>query len=261
MSEPINHWQAGACAALLTEARQSASSLETLPPDLAPPSDAEAYGVQRLILQNSQDTIGGWKVGAKTPEAPINGGLLPAQGIHPSGVKLSGEDFPWVGLELEIAFRLGRDFPAQNAPYSESEVLGSITEMGPTIELVTSRIRPNPDNPRRWAIADLLNHGALIVGKPIPYDPAYPFLAPSLTWTFNGQDIAPASSLTAPANPAGDPRRLLAWTVNHCCQQGWDFKKEMLITAGTYTGVFKPTSTGEAIGNFAGLGEVHVSLE
>ena len=254
---PFSCWQPGVCAALLSEARRSVSSIETLHADLAPPSDAEAYHVQSLILKDSGDVIGGWKVGAKGSDAPINGGLLPAQGIHPSGVTLALEDFTWVGLELEIAFLLNQDFLASAAPYSEAEVLGSIEFMLPTIEVVTSRIRPNPENPRRWAMADLLNHGALIVGEPIPYDPSYPFLSPSLTWTFNGDNIAPAET---GSNPAGDPRRLLAWTVNHCCQQGWDFKREMLITAGTFTGVFKPTQAGHALGSFAELGSISLTL-
>jgi 2-keto-4-pentenoate hydratase len=251
------HWLPDTCAALLAEARYTISSIETLPANLAPPSEAEAYGVQRLILEYSHDSIGGWKVGAKTPTAGINGGLLPARGIHPSGAVLDRKDFHWIGLELEIAFRLGHDLPASKAPYTDAEILSSVKDMVPTIELVTSRIRPNPENPRCWAIADLLNHGALIVGDPIPYDPTYPFLAPSLTWIFNSQNVAPANP---PTNPAGDPRRLLAWAVNHCCLQGWDFQKEMLITAGTFTGVFKPTDAGEAVGHFAGLGEVRLNL-
>lgn len=250
-------WNPAACAALLSEARRAARSIDTLPSELAPPSETDAYEVQQLILAAEHDTIGGWKAGAKGADAPINGGLLPSSGIHPSGTALALSDFPWVGLELEIAFQLNRDFPAQSAPYSDVEVMESIAFMLPTIELVTSRIKPNPDNPRRWAVADLLNHGALIVGNAVPYDPAYPFLSPDLRWTFNGANIAPAGPAT---NPAGDPRRLLTWTVNHCCQQGWDFRKEMLITAGTFTGVFKPTQGGEAVGHFADLGDISLTL-
>ena len=254
----MSKWQAAPCARLLAEARRDGVSITTLPPSLAPRNEAEAYAIQGLVLTESNDTIGGWKVGAKGADAPINGGLLPRKGIHRSGVVLQKTDFQWVGLELEIAFVLGRDFAATAAPYTEAEILDSIVSMQPTIELVTSRIRPNPENPRIWAVADLLNHGALIVGDTVPYDPTYPFLSPALTWTFNGQDIRPSATT---ANPAGDPRRLLAWTVNHCCAQGWDFRKEMIITAGTYTGAFKTSEAGEAIGNFAGLGEVRLALQ
>jgi 2-keto-4-pentenoate hydratase len=250
-------WQPSACALQLFQARQSGTNLESSSLEGAPRSVMEAYQIQNLILDLAKDTIGGWKVGAKGLDSPINGSLLPARGIYPSGVNLPLNCFTWVGLELEIGFLLSQDFPVRARPYSEDEVLNSIEWMLPTIELVTSRISPNSENPRHWAVADLLNHGALITGSPIAYDPKFPFLLPHLNWQFNGENIAPA---TPPSNPAGDPRRLLTWTVNHCCQQGWDFKKNMLITAGTYTGVFKPRGKGEAIGVFTDLGEVRLQL-
>lgn len=250
-------WLPAPCANVLAEARRHRWTLETLPLGIAPRDEAEAYTIQHRVLAQSGDRIAGWKAGAKGADAPINGGLLPARGVLPSGSALVREQFQWVGLELEIAFLLNRDFPAQDAPYDEATVLASIEQMLPTIELVTSRIRPNPENPRIWAIADLLNHGALVIGQPIPYRPDYPFLSPEVSWTYNGQNVRPAGPA---ANPAGDPRRLLAWTVNHCCAQGLNFTRDMVITAGTYTGVFKPTEAGEAVGHFADLGEVRLTL-
>lgn len=245
------------CARLLAEAKLAVGSLPTLPADIAPTTDAAAYGIQRELFLSLQSSLGGWKVGAKSPTADINGSVLPNTSIHPSGVTLARSAFTWIGLELEIAFRLNHSFLANQAPHPPEAILASIASQCPSIELVTSRIQPNPTNPRRWAIADLLNHGALVVGEEQPYLPDYPFLTPRLSWTFNGQNIAPE---TPPANPAGDPRRLLPWIVNHCCQQGWDFHPDMVITAGTYTGIFKPTEAGQAIGTIDGLGSVILNL-
>lgn len=251
------NWLPAPCANVLAEARRLGWTLETLPEGIAPRNEDEAYTIQHRVLAHSGDRIAGWKAGAKGVDAPINGGLIPARGVLPSGTTLARNQFQWVGLELEIAFYLNRDFPAQAAPYDEATVLASIDRMQPTIELVTSRIRPNPENPRIWAIADLLNHGALIVGEAVPYRADYPFLSPAVSWTFNGANVKPEGPAS---NPAGDPRRLLAWTVNHCCRRGVDFTRDMVITAGTYTGVLKPKEAGEAVGSFAGLGEVRLQL-
>jgi 2-keto-4-pentenoate hydratase len=65
---------------------------------------------------------------------------------------------------------------------------------------------------------------------------------------------------TAPANPAGDPRRLLTWLVNHASSRGIAVTPEMVVTAGSYTGMFFPREAGTASGRIEGLAPVSVTL-
>ena len=37
------------------------------------------------------------------------------------------------------------------------------------------------------------------------------------------------------ANPAGDPRRLLAWVVNHCTVRGITVDSDVVAATGSYT--------------------------
>jgi 2-keto-4-pentenoate hydratase len=169
---------------------------------------------------------------------------------------LPREVFAPLGLELEIAFRFGRRFDASTTPYSEAEVLASIGSIGATIEIVASRYAEWPAVDKLAQLADLQNHGALIVGEFTPYREDFPFVAPSLHFNFDGNDVVKAT----PANPAGDPRRLLTWLVNHATSRGIAVTPEMVVTAGSYTGMFFPQTAGTATGRIEGLAPVSLTL-
>jgi 2-keto-4-pentenoate hydratase len=228
-----------------------------LPPELVPGDADSAYAVQHLTLSLRGQEIGAWKVGAKGSEGPPQGAPLPAALSSPARLPLAGYR-RLLGLELEIAFRFGRDFAPREQPYSDAEVLAGVDGVCAAIELVASRLCGDADKPAHplAQLADLQNHGALVAGDCVPYDAGFNFENPALNWQLCGQDRTPA----APANPAGDPRRLLAWVINHGRSQGLVFKAGTLITTGTFTGCLPPPGPGEALGQIAGLPPVSLAL-
>ena len=228
----------------------------TLTPNLLPDDAEAAYAAQHLSLALREQTIGGWKVGAKSADGPIQAAPLPAILSSPARLNVSAGFGRKLGLELEIAFRMRADLPPRDRLYSATEVLDNVDGVCTTIEWVASRLSAEPQPTALTQLADLQNHGALIAGACVPYDAALPFAAPQLSWRFDGQDITPATV----ANPAGDPRRLLAWVVNHCNELGLTLPAGCLITTGSYTGVFLPDGPGEAVGSIAGLPPVRVLL-
>ncbi|HEY1608640.1 MAG TPA: fumarylacetoacetate hydrolase family protein [Paraburkholderia sp.] len=259
MSEPVVMDRAAALAAHLVAARtnhSAASALDTVAPELRPASADDAYDAQHATLRALGSAIAGWKVGAKSAEGPAQGAPLPSRGVFREPVALPLGAFAKPGLELEIAFVLGRRFDAHSGPYDDATVIGAIASVHAAIEVVASRFRAWPEVDKLWQLADLQNHGALIVGEGVRYDAAYPFVAPRMRFTFDG-----ASAFTGtPANPAGDPRRLLAWMVNHSVARGVAVEAGTVITAGTYTGLYLPSSPGVARGEIDGLPPVQFSL-
>ena len=125
-----------------------------------------------------------------------------------------------------------------------------------TIEIVSSRLSQWPNEQPMTQLADLQSHGALIVGESIPYDADYDFLSPALSFEFNGESVIKA----AVANPSGDPRRTLPWLVNHCASRGITVTPDMIVTTGSYTGVFIVNHLGLAIGKIPGFAPVTVKL-
>jgi 2-keto-4-pentenoate hydratase len=241
----------------LADARTRHLTLSSVPPELIPADADAAYAIQHEILRASGARIGGWKIGAKSDTGPIQGAPLPAGDVYGDGAKLPREVFAPLALELEIAFRFGRRFEPASEPYSEDEVLAGIGSFGTTIEIVASRYAAWPNIDKLAQLADLQNNGALIVGEFAPYRDDFPFVAPSLRFSFEGRDVV----LEAAANPAGDPRRLLPWLVNHCAvHRGVAVTPEMVITTGSYTGMFFPQSAGTASGRIEGLAPISVTL-
>lgn len=240
----------------LADARRDRFTLDTLSPDEIPADADAAYAIQHEILSLNGARIGGWKIGAKSASGPIQGAPLPAADLHADGARVSREGFAPLGLELEIAFRFGRRFEPSTTPYSEGEVKAGIASIGATIEIVASRYAAWPDIDKLAQLADLQNHGALIVGEFTPYREDFPFMAPSLRFSFDGHDVVEAPA----ANPAGDPRRLLTWLVNHASSRGIAVTPEMVVTAGSYTGMFFPRTAGTANGRIEGLAPVSVTL-
>ncbi|MFM0211648.1 2-keto-4-pentenoate hydratase [Paraburkholderia sediminicola] len=240
----------------LADARRNHLTLDALPSEQTPADGAAAYVVQHDILSVLGAPIGGWKIGAKSDSGLIQGAPLPANDLHAEGARLSREAFTPLGLELEIAFRFGRRFEPSTTPYSEAEVHAGVGSFGATIEIVASRYADWPNVDKLAQLADLQNHGALIVGEFAPYREDFPFVAPSARFSFEGRDVVE----TTPANPAGDPRRLLAWLVNHATSRGIAVTPDMVITTGSYTGMFFPQSAGTASGRIEGLAPVSLTL-
>jgi 2-keto-4-pentenoate hydratase len=247
-------FDAAALARLFMEARAHRALLDDLPEGARPGTMDEAYAGQEATVRMLGARIGGWKVGAKTLDGPIQGAPLPADGMHRSAAQVSRDAFGKAGLELEIAFTFGRTFDAQDHPYGDDEVIAAIESVNATIEVVASRFSAWPHADKLWQLADLQNHGALVVGAGIPYDPAFPFVAPSMTFTLDGAPLFEGK----PANPAGDPRRLLAWTVNHSVMRGIPFERGTVITAGSYTGLAIPDKPGVVRGAIEGLPPVEL---
>jgi 2-keto-4-pentenoate hydratase len=238
-------------ARLLVTAQETRSPLRSLLPELVP-----ADAVQQRTLALRSQAIGGWKVGARSATGPILGAPLPADRVLGAGAAVRCDDYPVLGLELEIAFRFGRVFEPCAQPYADEVVLAGVASMLATIEIVSSRFAQWPDVDKLCQLADLQNHGALVCGEALAYAAGFPFTAPSLTFTLDGVDIVKAPV----ANPAGDPRRLLAWVVNHCTARGMAVGTDVVVTTGSYTGMHFASSPGTLVGEIRGLPPVSLTL-
>jgi 2-keto-4-pentenoate hydratase len=243
-------------AQLLVDAHRERSPLGEFDADLQPTDKDAAYQIQQDILHLRGVTPGGWKIGSKSHTGPIQGSPLPQNCLFASASEFDRAGYPQVGLELEVAFRFNRAFTPRDDAYSDDEVMAGISEMAATIELVSSRFAAWPKIEPLTQLADLLNHGALIVGEFVPYQDSFDFVNPTLELTLNGASIVPS----AVANPAGDPRRLLPWLVNHHTRQGLTVPKEFVITTGSYTGIFFAESAGEVSGKILGLPAISLTL-
>jgi 2-keto-4-pentenoate hydratase len=232
------------------------NSVATVPPALEPVDIDGAYEVQQRILKKCNVGTGGWKIGAKSETGPIQGAPLPLSRIYSRATPISRRDYPILGIELEITFSFDRDFLPRPDPIAERDVLESISAFGASIEVVSSRVAGWPETPKLVQLADLQNNGALIVGKMVEYRSEFSFINPMADLRINGVPVFTGLS----QNPAGDPRRLLCWLVNHCSKQGLVLPAGSIITTGSYTGMVFPAESGTVTGEIIGLPMVAFDL-
>ncbi len=108
------------------------------------------------------------------------------------------------------------------------------------------------------ALADLQNNGALVIGSGRAYDASLDYLAPKLTFSLDGVNIAPADT---GFNTGGDPRTLLTWLVNHNGKRGITMHAGAVITCGSYVGMLPARGAGVLRGTIDGIGEASVTLK
>ena len=110
------------CAVSLLNARRPGSPIDTLLPEHTPADLAQAYAVQNKLVELLVPKLGppaGYKVGCTNSAArellgidSCFSGRCFEYGIHQSPLVLNSEDFHMVGIEPEIAVRVGDDLLA-----------------------------------------------------------------------------------------------------------------------------------------------------
>src|SRR3954453_175679 len=138
-----------AAAQTIATARRNRTPLASLPSDLVPDSEAEGYEIHRAVhdlLLPQTGALVGYKISCTSAVMqqyldiphPCGGGVF-ASGVHASGVLLPAGDFVRVGVECEIAVRIGRDLAPSLSPFTAEHVAHAVGAYLPAIEIVDDR--------------------------------------------------------------------------------------------------------------------------
>jgi 2-keto-4-pentenoate hydratase len=134
-------------------------------PRREPPSTADAYAVQTAVAIAIDADVGGWKVGFG-PDGTAVGAPMFAADFHPAGARIARPRSGWLLVEVELAFRLGRDLPPREHAYSRDEVLDAADAAMIGIELVAGRVGESKDVPFDVWLADNIGNLGYVVGEP-----------------------------------------------------------------------------------------------
>ncbi|MEJ0068383.1 MAG: hypothetical protein WDO24_06275 [Pseudomonadota bacterium] len=197
-------------ADLLVAARRRRQPLDGLPPALRPPNPAAAFAIQDAVMAQLGERAGGWKVGLAPGAAPSCAPMF-ASLIHPSPLTLPAADVPLLGIEAEIAVRLGRDLPPRATPYVREDVLAAIDGVCAAIEIVDSRYREflkcSPDD----KLADNVGNGAFTYAAPIAEWRGLDLSALRVRLEVGGKTLVDKVG----GCPSGDPILAVVWLANH----------------------------------------------
>jgi 2-keto-4-pentenoate hydratase len=255
-----------ACAALV-DARRTARRIDVFPAAWQPADIAEGYRLQKAVA-DTLGAVGGWKVGAVTPEQrraqgvdrPIGGALLAPwlRDARSGAATFRAAEFIVPKLECELAFELARDLPARpQQPYTREEVQAAVKCLRIGIEVVDSRLPAGTGTLAE--LADACNNGAYVAGADFADWTGIDFAQVGIVLTRTHEG---ASSEVATGSGAaildGDPFGTVVMLANAPPGGRPGLRAGDIVTTGSCTGAPPLPGPGSYRAEFSGLGSVEV---
>ncbi len=246
-----------AFAEVLLAARGARASRAVMPKVL-PQTEAAAYQVQDLVRAQLGATEG-WKVGAANPTAQPNcspvlkGGIIWA---GTSGIPLSIPVPKPSGIEVEIAFKMGRAFPAATVAPSKADVVAAIASAHIAMELCACRLADGPKSPPLANLADNGMNLGFIVGPEVP------------NWREIDMHTQVARAYvdnaiavdTTGGHTHKDLIALLVWLVGHVVTTRGGLSNGAIVATGSWTGLHWLDHASNVAAEFPGLGRLEARL-
>jgi 2-keto-4-pentenoate hydratase len=227
-------------AGLLVASRIGGAQLDCLPPESRPQSVHEGYlaqGITQPLLENSGfGRQGGWKIGCTTLVMqeylgigdPTAGAMFhSSMWNHDHRFLLSPPNL--LGVECELAVRLGRDLIADDREYSVEEMVDAIAAVMASIEVVEDRYVDYRSLDTPTLVADgFFHYGCVLGAQNETFDPRMlrdVTASMSINGSLAGEGIG--------ADILGEPLLVLAWLAKHCAVYGTPLRAGDIVTLGS----------------------------
>jgi 2-keto-4-pentenoate hydratase len=255
-----------AAAKIIASTRRDRTPLTPLAADIAPQDEAEGYRIQdavRGLLAADFGALAGYKIGCTSAVMqqylaiphPCAGGVF-AKGVHDSGADLSTREFVRVGVECEIAVRLGRDLLPAAAPFTAARVAEAIEAYLPAIEIVDDRYSDWQTMGAPILVADDFFAAGCVLGKPVARTAAPDLLQIIGRALINGVEAGRGSG----ADVLGHPHNALAWLADHQAAQGRGLRAGQIVLTGSLVKTVWLKAGDRVAMELQGLGTVSVSF-
>ncbi|MBI5321456.1 fumarylacetoacetate hydrolase family protein [Bradyrhizobium sp.] len=252
-----------AAEALLAEHRANVRFTTLGPPD-GPATISDAYDIQQryvALLRGGHGEAVGYKVGltSATMQAfcgidhPIAGVVLAGR-VHRSGASVRRADFGRLGLEFEIAVRIGSDVPVTGRPCTAETIAPHIDGVCAAVELVDDRNADYSKLDVRSLVADNSWNAGIVLSE---FATKWPDLQAVLGRAAgdgaaigegHGRDIL------------GHPFSSAAWLATQLASRGEGLKKgEIVMTGSVMKTVFPEGAAGYRF-ELEGIGSVEVQV-
>ena len=255
-----------AAAQTIAAARRDRTPLEALPADAAPHTEADGYRIQDdvhgLIAPEFGERVG-YKIGCTSAVMqrylsiphPCRGGVF-ANGVHQTGASLHYKDYVRVGIECEIAVRLGRDLQALRAPLTAESLAAAIDSYLPAIEIVDDRYADWRSLGAPTLVADDFFAAGCVLGAPVARSAAPDLLKVAGRAVINGVEAGRGSG----ADVLGHPHHALTWLANHLAADGKDLRAGEIVLTGSLVQTVWLNAGDDVLIELQGLGVVKVEF-
>lgn len=256
-----------AIAEILTAVRVNRTPLSAPPAEAVPHDEADAYRVQDVLHNLLSPDFGaqvGYKIGCTSTvmqvylgiDHPCAGGLYQS-GVHQSGISLPYKNYVHVGVECEIAVRLGSDVVTGDVPFTADSIASFVDAYYPAIEIVDDRYADWRSVDPRVLIADDFFAAGCVLGAPVARTDAPDLLSVDGRAIVNGREVGRGTG----ADVLGHPHHALAWLANHLAETSKILRAGDIVLTGSLVRTEWLNAGDEVLMELSGLGSVAVRFE
>jgi 2-oxo-3-hexenedioate decarboxylase/2-keto-4-pentenoate hydratase len=249
-------------ATILRDQRLARTPIERLPPDCRPRDEPEGYAVQEalhgLLTGAGLGPVAGHKIGCTTPvmqaylgiQNPCAGGVHAAT-VHRGEAHVRHRDYVRVGVECEIAVRLGADLGPAGAPFDRTRVALAVEAVLAAMEIVDDRYRDYRTLDVPTLIADDFFNAGCVLGVPVAGWRDVDLPALTGVTRVNGAEVGRGEGRAV----MGHPFEALAWLANLRAGFGLALRAGEFVLLGSVVETRWVGPGDEAVVAIDGLGE------
>ena len=238
-----------------------------LPADLRPHEPEDVYATQdalvELLAVDKPGGVGGQKIALSSKamqdmvdyHQPCAGALLAAD-VARSPAEVSRTEFMRLGIECEVAVRLGADLSAEGAPYTRSSVAEAIATISVAFELIEDRDADYADIDPNSLIADNCWNAGVVLGEEIADWRALDLVGAHGSLAVNGTTVAEGRL----GDAMGHPHEAVAWLANLMVRRGRMLARGEIVMTGSIVTTRFLDAGDAAVFAAEGLGAVSLSV-
>lgn len=255
-----------AAARAIAAARLARTPLAPLDAAIAPQSLADGYRIQEALRDVLRARLGdcvGYKIGCTSAVMqqylaiphPCAGSIF-ASRVHPHGVALRAQDYVRVGVECEIAVRLGRDLPPDDAGLPDTAIADAVDAYFPAIEVVDDRYQQWETLGAPTLVADDFFAAGCVLGRPVAPAALDDLRQVRGRALVNGVEVANGTG----ADVLGHPLLALRWLVEHLASTGQWLRAGQIVMTGSLVKTLWLNAGDRVRMEFSELGDVEMVL-
>jgi 2-oxo-3-hexenedioate decarboxylase/2-keto-4-pentenoate hydratase len=238
--------------------------IEILPAELYPANLDEAYAIRHAFQEIEERTergpVAGYKIGLTTPvmqklcgvDEPCYGAIF-AREVHHCRAELAAADYCHLGVETEIAFRLGADLPQGGAP---GEIAAAVESCMAAIELIEDLHYDYRRLDAAAMVAGNVWNAGVVLGTPVTGWRNQDLARATARLSINGQEIGSGNG----GDVMGHPLNALAWLADKLAAAGTPLRRGMIVMTGSMVPIQYPAAGDRVMIEVSGLGTAELAL-
>jgi 2-oxo-3-hexenedioate decarboxylase/2-keto-4-pentenoate hydratase len=235
MNDPTRASASELCAVRLARRR-----FDRFPEPLRPVDERAAYAVQdalhTCLTAAGWGDVVGYKIGCTTPvmqaylhiDSPCAGAIF-APTVRQERGDFRYGDFVRVGIECELAVRIGTSLTPNRAPFTPTDVATAVDACMAAIEVVDDRYVDYPSLDTPTLIADDFFGAGCVLGPPLlGFDP-FALRTATASMTIDGTTVGSGVG----TDILGEPLDALAWLGNNLAERGISLRSGDYVLLGS----------------------------